>query len=203
MDWLRWFRRKPQTPQTVWVLDLEATGFDPRQDHILSLGMVPIRDNAIHWGERWYREVCPPAGIDPGTEAVTVHQLLPGELDTAPPLAEVLPELTRRLEGAVLGVHWGRLDLSLLRRAFRAANLHWPRPPVVDTAELLHRLDRRRQFLEPHPSDTPTQLAEARAFLGLPPHQEHHALYDALATAELLLVLRARLGLRRYPTQRG
>ena len=36
-----------------------------------------------------------------------------------------------------------------------------------------------------------------RALLGLPEYEYHHALHDALATAELFLALRARLRLER------
>ena len=190
----RW-RRERWTDTVFQALDLEATGLDPRRAEILSIGLVPIRGGVIRWGERWYRPLRPPASVDAGTEAIKVHGLLPGELETAPPVAEVLPELARRLEGAVLVVHWGRFDLPLLRRAFERAQRPWPRTRIVDTADLLGRLDRRRRLIEPSPRPIPTQLAAARAFLGLPPHSQHHALYDALATAELLLALRARLGL--------
>ncbi|MEM8964737.1 MAG: 3'-5' exonuclease, partial [Acidobacteriota bacterium] len=82
-----------------------------------------------------------------------------------------------------------------LRRAFRAVDLVWPKPKILDTADLLGRLDRQRRLVETQPTTTPTQLGQARAFLGLPPHDEHHALHDALATAELWLALRARLGM--------
>lgn len=190
-----WFRRRRTTPAVLWALDVESTGLDPRRDHVLSIGMVPIRGGVIRWGERWYSEVRPPDGVDAGTEAVVVHELLPDELGEAPALADLLPELAGRLAGATLVVHCGQLDVGLLRRAFRTAGHKWPRPRVIDTLDLLGRLDRRRQLIETQPRPTPTQLGEAREALGLPAHDQHHALYDALATAELLLALAARLGL--------
>ncbi|MEO1086795.1 MAG: 3'-5' exonuclease, partial [Acidobacteriota bacterium] len=142
-------------------------------------------------------EVRPPQLDAAWTPAIAVHGQLPGELNAAAGLSDVLPEVMARLENAALVVHWARLDVELLRRGCRDAGLPWPRPRVVDTARLITRYARRRQLYDPTSKPMPTQLAEARAYFGLPRHIEHHALYDALATAELLLVLRARLELRR------
>ena len=47
--------------------------------------------------------------------------------------------------------------------------------------------------LRPYSPSLPRALDAARAHLGLPKHRAHHALADALATAELFLALRARL----------
>lgn len=190
------WRRAEKWRETVfWSLDLETTGLDPRRDEILSIGMVPIRRGTIRWGERHYVLVKPRG--DAGSDAVPIHQILPDQLDAAPSLEEVLPAVLERLGGATLVVHWAPLDVAVLQRACRELGLRWPRPRVVDTMDLIARLDRRRRLLEPSPGPTPTQLGQIRDFLGLPPHDEHHALYDALATAELLLALRARLGLER------
>ena len=187
----RFWHRRPWIEKNHWALDLETTGLDPRRDQIVSAGLVPIERGAIRWGERRYWLVRP-VGIT-GSDAVTVHGLLPEELTAAMPVSELVAELAPRLRDTTLVVHWGRLDLRFLRRAFRAQRVPWPGPEVVDTVHLLHRLDRRRGLLEPFAAPTPTPLAPAREALGLPPHEQHHALYDALATAELYLLLRSRL----------
>jgi DNA polymerase-3 subunit epsilon len=192
-----WFRSPHWTEVVFQVLDLETSGLDPRRSRILSVGVVPIRSGAVRWGERWYTLVRPPTARDAETDAVRVHEILPDELGGAPELSEIVPQLESRLTGAALVVHWRALDVAVLKRAFREHGRRWPRPPVVDTAVLLARLDRRRRLLEPTPEPTPTQLAAARKAFGLPRHREHDALYDALATAELFLALRARLGLDR------
>ena len=194
-----WRRAKPWRETLFWSLDLETTGLDVRRDEILSVGMVPIRQGAIRWGERYYTEVRPPG--DAGSDAVPIHQILPDQLDTAPPLEEVLPGVLEKLEGSTLVVHYAQLDVTMLERACRDLGLRWPKPPVVDTMDLIASYDRRRRLIEPESSvrrkPTPYQLGMIREFLDLPPHDEHHALHDALATAELLLVLRARLDLER------
>lgn len=198
---LRFWRRVPWQQLDYWALDLETSGLDARRHHVESVGMVPIRGGSICWGERWYREVrrsTAAASIGDTAErrSIEIHGLLPDRRDEAPELAELLGEIEKRLRGAVLLLHHGRLDLAFLHRAFHRAGRPWPRPPVVDTAHLLARLSHRRRQLEPWAEPLPGQLGEARRALGLPPHREHHALDDALATAELMLALRIRLRLR-------
>lgn len=181
-----------------WALDLETSGLQAEQDRILSVGMVPIRAGAIAWGDRYY-SLTHPGSFDGLTrEAITVHHILPEELEHAPPVSEVLPEIAGRLEraGSVLLAHHAPLDLAFLKRAFRAAKHPWPRLPVVDTRLLISRLEHRRQRLEPYPHPLPRALSEIREHLDLPACEYHHALTDALATAELFLVLRERLGAR-------
>jgi DNA polymerase-3 subunit epsilon len=188
------WRADPPLSDEHVALDLETTGLDPQRDSILSAGWVPIRDGVIRWGERRYHLVQPegPSSAD-DWDAVKIHGLLPDELSSALPLPQLVSELAELLGERVLVVHWRRLDLGILRRVFRQQGTPWPEPRVVDTIDLLRRVDHRRSLTEPFARATPTQLAEARRQLGLPPHAEHHALYDALATAELYLVLRSRL----------
>ncbi|MCC6651337.1 MAG: 3'-5' exonuclease [Candidatus Eisenbacteria bacterium] len=181
---------------TYWALDLETSGLDPARHEILSAGMVPVREGVVRWGERWESLVRPE---DPGAvsaEGLRAHHILPGELEHAPALAQVLPEIDRRLQEGVPLLHFGALDLGFLRAAYRAHGMPWPKLRAVDTVELLQKLDHRRHQLTPHPTPTRTALPEAREELGLPAYANHHALTDALATAELFLVLRARLSAR-------
>jgi DNA polymerase-3 subunit epsilon len=67
---------------------------------------------------------------------------------------------------------------------------------VIDTLRLVRRLQRHRLAVEPVEAAVPGVLAAARTELGLPPHEPHDAFSDAVATAELLLVLAHRLGAR-------
>ena len=177
-----------------WALDVETSGLDPRRDQILAVGMVPVRGGAVRCREAFYSLVRPPSPAAVPLWGLKAHHIRPVELRDAPPLAEVLREVDRRLRGGALLVHHAAVDVAFLRRAYRALGWPWPAPRVVDTARLLERLARRRALLEPYRAPPPLDLAGARAYLGLPPYPQHHALVDALATAELFLALRARLG---------
>lgn len=196
--WRDRFYPSPAWDQVVfWALDLETTGLRAATDRILSVGMVPIRQGVIRYGERYATLVHPPADRALSTEGLRAHHILPGDTAGAPFIEDVLPEIDRRLREGVLLLHFKSLDLAFLREAYRRTRCSWPKPRVVDTVDLLLRLHERQQQWTPHPPPPRTALAEAREVLGLPTYPSHDALSDALATAELFLALRSRLGLCR------
>jgi DNA polymerase-3 subunit epsilon len=185
----------PWDEVVYWALDLETGGLDPRRDPIVAVGMVPVRAGIIRLGER-YQTLVAPDGNPIRADSIRAHQLLPGELESAPPLAEVLREVGRRLAQGVLLVHHAGLDVRFLKRAHRLTRIPWPRPRVVDTVDLLLRAQQKRRFIDPDAQghEPPLNLAVARRRLGLPEYGEHDALTDAVAAAELFLVLRRQLG---------
>lgn len=194
--WRSWFRPSPRWDDVVlWALDLETTGLRPETDHIISIGMVPIRGGVIRYGERWHQFVRPTAEGALPTEGIRAHHILPAELERAPAIGEVLPQVEARLREGALLLHFADLDLRLLRREFRRHDRAWPGPAVIDTVDLILRWHHRQQQWTPHPAPPRTALGEARADFRLPAYRSHDALSDALATAELFLVLRERLGL--------
>lgn len=190
---------------TYWSLDLETGGLDPRSDPILSVGMVPIREGGIRLGEAWTTLVRPEeaAAIDPFS--MRAHHLLPGDVRDAPLLDTVLKEIDARLREGALLVHQAALDVPFLRRAYRRHAMRWPDPPVVDTVALLIKAAKRARFRDPDAADREPELnlAAARRGLGLPDYGAHDALVDAVAAAELFLVLRKQVGARRLRDLRG
>ena len=89
--------------------------------------------------------------------------------------------------------------MPFLKRAYKRTGRRWPDPPVVDTVALLLKAAKRARFLNPDaPEHEPElNLMRARRGLGLPDYGQHDALIDAIATAELFLVLRRRVGAKR------
>lgn len=186
----------PWDSVTYWALDLETGGLDPRSDPILSVGMVPIRAGGIRLGEGWSTLVRPEAAaaIDPAS--MRAHHLLPGDVREAPLLRTALDEIDRRVREGPLLVHHAALDVPFLRRAYRRHGMRWPDPTVIDTVRLLLKAARRARFLDPNaPEQEPElNLSAARRRLGLPDYGSHDALTDAVAAAELFLVLRRQVG---------
>lgn len=180
---------------TYWALDLETSGLGP-SDQILSVGMVPIRKGVIEFGAHYYSLVRPIRPEALSAEGIRAHHILPRELESAPSVEQVLDEVRLRMGHDVLLLHYSPVDLGFLKRYFRTLGRPRFKPVVVDTVVLLGRLGERQRQLEPHAKPFPTGLAAARAAFGLPGHLEHHALWDALATAELFLLLRHRLQAR-------
>ncbi len=189
----------PWESVTYWALDLETGGLDPRSDPILSVGMVPIRAGGIRLGEAYASLVRPGEAAEIDPSSIHAHHLLPGDVREAPPVEAVLVEIDRRLgEGALL-VHQAALDVGFLRRAYRRSGMRWPDPPVVDTVALLYKAAKRARFVDPDASEQEPELnlLAARRRLGLPDYGQHDALIDAIAAAELFLVLRRRIGAKR------
>lgn len=189
------FRSPPWDSATYWALDIETGGLDARRDPVLAIGMVPIREGTIRIGEG-YRTLIQLDGAEINPSSVVAHQLLRGDVRDAPALSAVLPEVDRRLREGVLVVHHQSIDVVFLRRDFGRLGLRWPKPKVVDTARLL-ALQSRLAQPELANDQIERNLTLARRQLGLPDYEAHDALVDAIATAELFLVLRKMLGIQR------
>lgn len=161
--------------------DLEMSGLDPASGELLSVGWVPIDDGEIDLGGVGYLHLRPATGV--GASA-TVHGLRDCDFEDAIEEHAALDQLLLALAGRVLVFHNAPLDLAFLDRlALRCAGAPLLLP-VVDTMRLEARRELRRRGVLEHGA---LRLGGCRARYGLPEHDGHNALEDALATAELLL----------------
>lgn len=190
----------PASSGTPWhdvdflAVDVETTGLDPRRDHVLAVGWVPLRAGEVVLAGADEVVVRPPAGVDVGDSA-TVHGLTDDALATAPTLGDVLPDLLDALHRHVLLAHHAPIEIGFLERAAQEA--FGCRLPLVavDTMVLQHDL-----VVGEHGEVKPGRLRldDARRHFGLPRYTAHRALTDSIATGELLLAqvadLAARLG---------
>ena len=170
---------------TFVVIDLETTGLDPRRDHIVSYGAVPIRDGRVRTAESVYGLVGVPRDV-PGS-STRFHNLRTQDLQGAPPLADCVAILDQLIGGHPVVAHCAWIERGFLRKAFRHSALPFS-SSMIDTAVLAQRvLD-----IEVEP-DRVVALEVAANALGLPVHSPHHALGDAVTTASLFIALAARL----------
>lgn len=167
------------------AVDLETTGLDLRSDVIVSFGSVNIDGGRVIAGSSIYSLVRGPAQSSP--RAITVHSLRPADLADAPPWEESVDLLLDALTGRVLVAHAAWVECAFLRRAFRVRRVPPPRV-VVDTAALARAAGLAAAGASAEPS-----LELLAGDLGLPVHEPHHALGDALTTAEVFLALSTRL----------
>lgn len=174
------------------VMDLETTGMDLRRDDIVSYGATIVADGRIHCGRSVYRLVRPERPVS--VAAMTVHQLRQADLDAAARIDEVLDDLIGLLAHRVLVAHAAWFDAAYLNRALHRRGRSLGRA-VIDTAALL-----RACRLTPVGSPRESSVEAAARHLKLPVHTPHHALGDAVTTAEIFLVLATRLE-RRLPAQ--
>lgn len=193
------FARRHPPPRTLLALDLETTGLDPRRDTVVAAGLLPIAGGSIRWGERFYSPIDDPRLSRPrDAGALGAHQILPAETRGTVPLAELLERLACGLVGeVVLLAHGAFVERGFVAAAARFLGKPLPRFPWLDTLDFLRALERHQVHLAdrlPRPAPVPSVLSQARAFFALPAYPAHHALYDALGTAELYLLLS-----RRFP----
>lgn len=170
------------------ALDFETTGLDPRRDHVVSFGVVPIRGGRAVVGERVYREVAP--AVEPSPTSVTIHGLRRVDLDAAPRIDAARTVLRASLHRRYLVAWAAEIEAAFLARTFGRSGAWWRRH-IVDTRVLAGLIARSDGL---GPSNTLTSVA---ARFGVPVHSPHDALDDALTTAELFLVLATRLSIER------
>jgi DNA polymerase-3 subunit epsilon len=176
-------RRSSWRATTFAALDFETTGLDYRRDEIVSFGAVPVVAGRVVVRDAVHQLVAPSVPVSPAS--VRIHQLLPGELSVAPTLDEARASLARALGGRFVLAWFAELEISFLARIFGTARRVWRRR-TVDVRALTIALE----GLSVGSRMTLTAAAER---FGVPVASPHDALDDALVTAQLFLVVAARL----------
>jgi DNA polymerase-3 subunit epsilon len=171
------------------ALDVETTGLDPARDEIVSIGVVPMTIAHISSSASRYWVLRPRVELSP--ESVAIHAITHAQIEAAPDLDAILGELLAALAGRVVVVHCGDIERGFLDAALRMRIGEGIEFPVIDTMELEARLYRRPPgffawLLGRRRRTESIRLANSRSRYKLPRYRAHHALTDALATAELL-----------------
>lgn len=171
------------------VVDLETTGLDPETDEIVSVAVLPIDGGRILPGAGLYRLVRPARALT--AESIRIHGIRPADIESAPPLDAVLDDLLGALTGRLIVAHAAFVERGFLEPALATRGVRL-RGGIADTRALGRVwLAERDHHHRPVPSQLGlTDLAEN---LGLPAHRPHHALGDALTTAQVFLALATHL----------
>jgi len=164
-------------------IDLETTGLDPDKDSVVSIGMVEMTiervycRSACHWTFNPRRPL--------SSTSVQIHEITDGEAAKAPSLESRFDDILDALAGKVVVVHFLPIERRFLAKAARRIYGYPLYFPIIDTMDLEKRHQRRglRRIL---PRAGSVRLDACRTRLHLPRYKAHHALTDALATAELL-----------------
>ncbi|MGO9148158.1 MAG: PolC-type DNA polymerase III [Acidimicrobiales bacterium] len=186
-------RRTPWREARYCVVDLELSGLDPKTDEIIAFGAVPIDGGLVGAGRSLYGLARPTRPLPEAS--VVVHGIRTVDLDEAPPLELAIRPLLEALAGRVLVAHSAQVERAFLGAALRHQRLRL-REPVLDTAILGRLLMAERGDR----SQGRVSLGQLAAALGLPEHRPHHALGDALTTAQVFLAIASHLETRRPET---
>lgn len=172
------------------ALDLETTSMDPSRGSIVSIGVVPFDLNRIRVAEARYWVVRPRRELS--SDSILIHHITHEELDEAPRFSAALPELLEILAKRIVVVHYRQIERPFLEQVC----LRWMGEglqfPLIDTMTIeAYALKRQRSFWERVAGSLgfrqrkSLRLGACRSRYGLPVYSAHHAMTDALATAEL------------------
>ncbi|MCX4029512.1 3'-5' exonuclease [Endozoicomonas sp. SM1973] len=169
------------------ALDFETTGLDAEQDDIVSIGLVPFTLQRIFCRDaaEWIVKPVQPLA----EESVIIHGITHSEVNSAPDFQHFLEQVLLALAGKVVVVHYRQIECNFFSQALLRRIGESIQFPAIDTLELEQRALRARQGLVGRLLQKPmgsVRLADCRKRYSLPYYHPHHAMTDALATAELL-----------------
>jgi len=162
------------------VLDVETTGLNINKDELLSIGAIAIINGQIALHDSFSMQI---KQEQPQANASTlIHGLTPNQLRTGIPADTALSAFYRYLEQAHLLAFHAPFDQAILQRSYRKALKRPFKYPFWDVADICAAL-----FPEAA-KDTKGLDAWLNKF-HLEVTERHNACADALATAELMLIL--------------
>ena len=170
------------------ALDFETTGLDPKQNSIISIGLVPFTLKRVFCSQakKWY--VNPQDNLEEGS--VIIHGITHSDLKGAPDLRRILNQLLDELAGKVVVVHYRNIERDFLDLNLRALIDEGIIFPVLDTMQIEAEIQSKQTqgFFNWLKGKKPgsIRLSNSRLRYNLPSYQPHDALTDAIATAELL-----------------
>jgi DNA polymerase-3 subunit epsilon len=169
------------------AMDFETTGMNAGTDDIVSIGLVPFSLHRIFCRESAHWLVKPRQTLAEGS--VVIHGITHSDINAAPDLEVILEALLEAITGRILVVHYRHIEREFLAQALLDRLGEAIAFPVIDTMAIELTVLRRRQRLVDRLLKRPPgglRLGDCRERYGLPHYHAHHALTDALATAELL-----------------
>ncbi len=182
-------RNRPIEEYEFVSLDTELTGLSPKKDAIVSIGAVRIKDLRISAGDNFFSYVHPQRSMP--KISTLIHRITPEQIEGAPRLAHVLPDLVEFIGPALLVGHFVDLDMSFINRASKkllGGPLH---NPCVDSMKLAQAYEEAKKgsYYDRFNVGISYNLGHLTKRYGLPNFAEHDALGDAFQAAYLFLYL--------------
>ena len=160
------------------AMDLETTGPNMLQDRIISIGGVAVAERAVQHGDAF--EIVVRQDSESRVDNILIHQIGGQEQRAGAEPVGALLSFLEYLDGSIAIAFRAEFDSTVLRR-----ELHETlgiRLPVrfLDLAVILPAL---------FPNTQNDSLDDWTQYFGLPPIGRHHAIADAYANAQLLLLV--------------
>jgi len=165
-------------------LDFETTGLDVKKDKVVSIGTVNVIKLGVDLQSSSHQLISTNSQL-PET-SVVIHEITDSQLVNGISIDVALPILLKLLSGKVLLAHNAKLELGFINRLCNELYNTDFVIPVIDTQNLAKRsLERKNRIYK----NNELRLFNLRRSFNMPAYKAHNALMDAIATAELFLVM--------------
>lgn len=173
------------------VLDLETTGLNLNKDQVLSIGAVVIEDGAVDFSQQFERTLqCDKQKLGP---SVLIHGLAPSAIAAGSHPVEALLAFMEFVGDSPMLAFHAPFDSHMLGRALKDHLGYRLQHPFLDVADLA-------PMLCPEGPAHKAGLDDWINAFKLQVTDRHNASADALATAELALILFSRARQQHVPS---
>lgn len=163
------------------VIDTELTGLDERNDSIISIGAITMRERSILIGDIFYRVLNPSSNLK--NETVLIHKLTSTELEKCPDTKLILREFVDFIKDRTIVGHFIDIDIKFLKKELKKhLNIKF-NPEAIDTYIVFNWLI-EREVIDKKFKGAKTLPEIAEAF-NIKVEMTHEALYDAFITAQI------------------
>ncbi|MFD1018661.1 3'-5' exonuclease [Thalassobacillus hwangdonensis] len=182
--------KKPLTETPFTIFDLETTGFIPEIGHeIISIGAIRISGFQHCRVKRLHQIIRPIRPV--GKETLRLTGLTRSDIDNASSFIHGFQQFYEFSKDSILVAHPAKFDMRFVKTMLKRWKLPVYDPPVIDSQLMA-------QWLLP---DKKHQLDPLLRHFKIKKLERHHALNDAIMTAELfenLLRLTQETGIKNY-----
>lgn len=167
------------------VMDTELTGLDIKKDSVISIGAIKMSGGRIDIGNTFYRLINPSSRMN--REGIVIHGITPSDVESQPPIEEVINEFTEYCGNDSIVGHFINMDIKFINREIQRFRGRPVKNILLDTFRIYewikqneHSFSRNNTF----DRDDMTLFAIAREY-GITINGAHNALNDAYITAQL------------------
>jgi DNA polymerase III subunit epsilon len=160
------------------IFDLETTGFFPEiGDEIISIGAVKVKNLEVQHTETFYKVIKPIKKVSRMTKQLT--GLDDEDLNKGVFLPGAIDAFWEYCQDTILVAHPASFDINFLQQVSKTWSLPYPSPPYIDSHTLAGSLfELEKNYLD-----------DLIKRYGILPRERHHALNDAVMTAEIFIEL--------------
>lgn len=173
---------KAEVTSVPWlVFDFETSGLDANSHQILSIGSVVAEKGQVMLGSAQHQYISSDKPVN--ARSAVINHITPEMLRDGVALDEAMETLFARLTGRIAVVHGKMVEGAFINAWLRMRYGRDGLPLLwIDTLELERRHQQATRSMH-----NDFRLSSLRRHYQLPDYPAHHALCDAVATAELLL----------------